>query len=74
MLTGTVILAFSATSVYNTLRELALVDLIVSAAIVVVLTIVGFAMVQANLRPLVDIEETAGEIAEGHLNRRVPRR
>jgi two-component system OmpR family sensor kinase len=42
--------------------------------IVVVLTIVGFAMVQANLRALVDIEETAGEIAEGHLNRRVPER
>jgi two-component system OmpR family sensor kinase len=27
--------------------------------------------VRASLRPLVDIEETAGEIAEGHLNRRV---
>ena len=31
-------------------------------------------MVRANLRPLVDIEETAGEIADGHLNRRVPER
>ena len=31
-------------------------------------------MVRANLRPLVDIEETAGEIAQGHLNRRVPER
>src|SRR5690242_2743082 len=72
--TGTVVVAVSANSVYNTLRELAVVDVIVSAAIVVVLTIVGFAMVQANLRALVDIEETAGEIAEGHLNRRVPER
>jgi len=72
--TGTMVIGVSATSVYNTLRELALVDVIVSAAIVVVLAIVGFAMVQANLRALVDIEETAGEIAEGHLNRRVPER
>ena len=32
------------------------------------------ALVRANLRPLVDIEETAGEIADGHLNRRVPER
>jgi two-component system OmpR family sensor kinase len=31
-------------------------------------------VVQANLRPLVDIEETAEEIAAGHLNRRVPER
>ena len=69
--TGTMVIAFSANSVYNTLKELTLVDVIVSAAIVVVLTIVGFAVVRANLRPLVDIEETAGEIAEGHLNRRV---
>ena len=32
------------------------------------------AVVRTNLRPLVDIEETAGEIAAGHLNRRVPER
>src|SRR6202012_1324396 len=71
---GTVVIAVSASSAYNTLRELTLVDVIVSAAIVVVLTCVGFAVVQANLRPLVEIEETAEEIAEGHLNRRVPER
>jgi two-component system OmpR family sensor kinase len=71
---GTVVIAVSATSAYNTLKELTVVDVIVSAAIVVVLTVVGFAMVQANLRALVDIEETAAEIAEGHLNRRVPER
>ena len=42
--------------------------------ILFVLLIVGIAVVRANLRPLVDIEETAEEIAEGHLNRRVPER
>ncbi len=71
---GTLVVGISADSVYNTLRELTGVDLIVSTVIVVVLTVVGFALVQANLRPLVDIEETAGEIADGHLNRRVPER
>jgi len=73
-LLGTMVIGENATSAYSTLRELTAVDLIVSTVIVVLLAIVGFAVVQANLRPLVDIEETAGEIAEGHLNRRVPER
>ena len=42
--------------------------------IVFVLAMASVAVVRANLRPLVDIEETAGEIADGHLNRRVPER
>jgi two-component system OmpR family sensor kinase len=71
---GTVVLGTDVSSVYTTLGQLIGVDLIVSAVIVFVLAIVGFAVVQANLRPLVDIEETAGEIADGHLNRRVPER
>ncbi|HXZ71582.1 MAG TPA: HAMP domain-containing sensor histidine kinase, partial [Streptosporangiaceae bacterium] len=54
--------------------QLAEVDLIVSIVILFVLAAAGFAVVQANLRALVDIEATAGEIAEGHLNRRVPER
>jgi signal transduction histidine kinase len=40
--------------------------------IVLVLAIVGAAAVQANLRPLNDIELTAGQIAQGHLDHRVP--
>ena len=71
---GTEVVAIDVTSVYTTIHQLAWVDLIVSAVIVFILAIVGFAVVQANLRPLVDIEETAGEIADGHLNRRVPER
>jgi two-component system, OmpR family, sensor kinase len=54
-----------------TLR-LILFDLIVGGAIVLVLASVGAAVVQANLRPLNDIELTAGQIAAGHLNHRVP--
>ncbi len=71
---GTVILAVDVSGVYTTIRQLTDVDLIVSGAILLVLAVVGFAVVQTNLRPLVEIEETAGEIAAGHLNRRVPER
>ena len=71
---GTVIVGVDVTQVYGTIQQLTGVDLIVSVAILFVLLIVGFAVVQANLRPLVEIEETAEEIADGHLNRRVPER
>ncbi len=72
--TGTMIIGTDVSSVYGTIRQLAGVDLIVSIVIVLVLLMVAIAVVRANLRPLVDIEETAEEIADGHLNRRVPER
>ncbi len=52
--------------------RLVLFDLIVGGAIVVVVAAVGVAVVQTNLRPLNDIEMTAGQIAKGHLDHRVP--
>jgi two-component system, OmpR family, sensor kinase len=52
--------------------RLVLFDLIVGGAIVIVLAAVGAAVVRANLRPLDDIELTAGQIAAGHLGHRVP--
>ena len=52
--------------------RLILFDLAVGSAIVIVLAIVGVAVVRANLRPLDDIELTAGQIAQGHLDHRVP--
>ncbi|HTZ29203.1 MAG TPA: ATP-binding protein [Streptosporangiaceae bacterium] len=54
--------------------RLVLFDLAVGGAILVVLAAVGAAVVQANLRPLNDIELTASQIAKGHLNHRVPER
>jgi two-component system, OmpR family, sensor kinase len=54
------------------IQRLILVELIVGFAIVIVLAIVGVAVVRANLRPLDDIELTAGQIAKGHLDHRVP--
>jgi two-component system OmpR family sensor kinase len=71
---GTVIIGTDVSSVYTTIARLTGVDIIVSVAILFVLLMAGIAVVRANLRPLVDIEETAGEIADGHLNRRVPER
>jgi two-component system, OmpR family, sensor kinase len=71
---ATIILAADVTNTYITLRQLAGVDVIVSVIVLLVLAVIGFAVVQANLRPLVEIEETAEEIADGHLNRRVPER
>jgi signal transduction histidine kinase len=52
--------------------RLILFDLAVGSVIVLVLAIVGAAAVRANLRPLNDIELTAGQIAQGHLDHRVP--
>ena len=54
------------------LQHLILVELIVGSAIVIVLAIVGVAVVRANLRQLDDIELSAGQIAKGHLDHRVP--
>jgi two-component system, OmpR family, sensor kinase len=52
--------------------RLVLFNLLVGGAIVIVLAAVGVGVVQANLRPLNDIEMTAGQIAKGHLDHRVP--
>jgi two-component system OmpR family sensor kinase len=54
------------------LQHLILVELIVGASIVIVLAVVGVAVVRANLRQLDDIELSAGQIAKGHLDHRVP--
>jgi two-component system OmpR family sensor kinase len=56
------------------IQRLITVELIVGTAIVVVLAVVGVGVVRANLRPLNDIEMTAGEIAKGHLEHRIPER
>jgi signal transduction histidine kinase len=69
--TGTLIVAVDLGDINHTIRKIIAFDIAVSAAIVLVLAIVGVAVVRANLRPLEEIEETAGEIATGHLNRRV---
>jgi two-component system, OmpR family, sensor kinase len=72
--TGTIIVGVDVSSVYRTLDGLALIDLIVSAVVLVALAITGIAIVRTSLRPLTDIELTAGAIAAGDLSQRVPDR
>jgi two-component system OmpR family sensor kinase len=71
---ATLVVAFGLGNVNQEIGQLVLVELIVGAAIVVVLAAVGVGVVQANLRSLNDIEMTAGQIAKGHLNHRIPER
>ena len=70
--TATIVLAVDIGNLNALTTRLMLFDLIVGGAIVVVLASVGVAVVQTNLRPLNDIEMTAGQIALGHLEHRVP--
>jgi two-component system OmpR family sensor kinase len=69
--TGTLIVAVDLGNINHTIRQIVAFDVAISAAIVLALAVVGVAVVRANLRPLEEIEETAEEIAAGHLNRRV---
>ena len=71
---GTVIVGVDVTSAYTTTGRLAAIDLIVSAAIVLLVAIVGIALVRASLRPLTEIEKTAEAIAAGDMTLRVPDR
>ncbi|MGH3302149.1 MAG: sensor histidine kinase [Streptosporangiaceae bacterium] len=73
-ISGTVVLAVDVTSVYTTIGQLFGIDVLVSLAVIVVLGIVVVALVRRSLRPLIDIERTAGAIAGGDLSRRVPER
>ena len=74
LVSGTIILGVDATSAYKTIRILVILDLIVSGIVLVALAIVGIAIVRTSLRPLTDIELTAGAIAAGDLSQRVPDR
>ena len=69
-----VVVGFDVRSVYATIGKLALIDLIVSLIVIGGVAVVGIALVRTSLRPLTDIERTAGAIAAGDLTRRVPDR
>jgi two-component system OmpR family sensor kinase len=71
---GTVVVAASLDGVDSTIRQLRLIDLVVSVVVLLVLAGAGVAIVRASLRPLVEIEQTARAIAAGDLTRRVPER
>ncbi|HEX5191082.1 MAG TPA: HAMP domain-containing sensor histidine kinase [Streptosporangiaceae bacterium] len=71
---GTIVLGLDVTSIYRTINELTIIDLIVSCALLLVLTAVGITVIRRSMRPLIDIERTADAIAAGDLGRRVPER
>ena len=71
-ISGTLIVSYDLGDISAEIQRLITVDVIVSLAVIVVLAIVAVGVVQANLRPLNDIEMTAGQIAAGHLDHRVP--
>ena len=68
------IIAASMDSVNATMSRLITIEVIVGAAVLILLAIVGAAVVTYSLRPLRDIERTAGAIAAGNLGLRVPER
>jgi signal transduction histidine kinase len=71
---GTIIVGINVTSVYKTIGELTLVDVIISCVLLLVLGVLAIAVISASMRPLTDIEQTAQAIAAGDLTRRVPDR
>nr|WP_203656072.1 HAMP domain-containing sensor histidine kinase [Actinocatenispora rupis] len=68
------VVSASMDSVNQTISRLISIEVIVGAAVLVLLAIVGAAVVTYSLRPLRDIERTAGSIANGNLGLRVPER
>jgi two-component system OmpR family sensor kinase len=71
---GSVVVAASLDGIDSTIRQLRVIDLVVSVVVLAVLAGLGVTIVRASLRPLVEIEQTARAIAAGDLTRRVPDR
>ena len=69
---GTIVVGYDVTSIYHTIDELTLIDLIISILLLVVIGVLGVALIRSSLQPLTDIERTAEAIAAGDLSRRVP--
>jgi len=67
------VVAIPLTSVDAALHHLVGIDIIASAAVLALLALLGWLVVHLGMRPLVEIEETAGAIAAGDLARRVAR-
>jgi two-component system OmpR family sensor kinase len=56
----------------HTVKQLLWIDVLAGGAVLIVLASAGAAVVRASLKPLRDIERTAGAIAAGDLSQRVP--
>jgi two-component system OmpR family sensor kinase len=71
---GTFVVGVDLGGINHTIGTLTMIDLAVGGIVIVILAGVGVALVGASLRPLAEIEQTAGAIAAGDLSRRVPDR
>lgn len=70
--TGTLIVGVDLYNINGPIARLAAIDTIVGAVLLIGLAMIGVAVVRASLRPLTEIQRTAGQIAAGDLTRRVP--
>lgn len=70
---GYAVVAIPLRSLDTTLHRLIGIDIIVSAAVLAVLAALGYVVVRLGMRPLAEIERTAGAIAAGDLSQRVER-
>ncbi|WP_336210776.1 sensor histidine kinase [Nonomuraea sp. LPB2021202275-12-8] len=69
---GVFVVATDLEEVDEITRRLVLIELLGGGGIVLILAVVGVTIVRHSMRPLVEIERTAGTIADGELGRRVP--
>ena len=70
---GTFIVALPLRDVHQTLSRMVVIELVASVAVLVGLGLLALWVVRVGLRPLTDIEHTAGAIAAGDMSRRVER-
>jgi two-component system OmpR family sensor kinase len=68
---GVIVIAIPLTDVDGTLRQLLLIELVVSLVVLAGLAVFSWVMVRRDLRPLEEITATAGAIAHGDLAQRV---
>ncbi len=71
---GLTTVAIDLSDVQHTLTSLVWLQVAIGAAVLAVVGIASFAVVQRSLRPLAEVEQTAAAIASGQLDRRVPER
>jgi two-component system, OmpR family, sensor kinase len=71
---GVTTVAIDLSDVQHTVRSLVWLQFGIGVAVLVVVGMASFAVVQRSLRPLAEVEQTAAAIAAGQLDRRVPER
>jgi two-component system, OmpR family, sensor kinase len=68
---GSLVVAVPLSDAQDTLAQLTLIEAIVTAAVLAALAALAWWVLRIGLRPLEEMEQTAGEIAAGDLSRRV---